>query len=486
MKFALALLFFCAAPGRASVTADETAVSERLSAQADEFLTSLVGPGRGKVVVAVEGEQTQSTFQSESAPASQSSGETRMLMLPGYAKGKENLVKKEPMGDASPAPSGGGRNSQLSSTLESGLQIKRVSVSLVLDSRLTKEQVGVVTNLLPEFLHLDTTRGDQFTVLRADLRADSLKSLARGYLLSKEGVGTVAVLSGIVVLLLLSSVLLHFTAGSAIRTFVREVRSGAPFLRPGADSHELLSGGMPRLDMEEEPRGDASSAPMLGQRFDFLTARSPAELVKLIAAEPPEELALLFATLIASHPDLAASLFAALAPDARGAISQSLAGMTAADPLRLEALENRLKELVNFGLRGPERLGEILSRLPPTERETLVRDVVSSNPAVATELERSLFSFEDVFQLKDSDLRRTISAMPYSDWGLALRGAPGDMVDRILAELDPGTQGMLKATLETPQPRAKILEARSKILTRALLMAAQGEIDLKRESSEMI
>ena len=510
MGLALAFLLFSAVPGRASVTAEEAAVSERLSSQANEFLISLVGPGRGKVVVTVQGEQTQSSFQSESdiptpvepvAPSKKD--ELRMLMLPGYTKEtaekeetarKEELAKKEAKGNEPMIM----RKSQQSSSLESGLQIKLMRVSVVLDSRLAQEQVDSVTDLLPKFLHLDASRGDAMTVLHADLRLDNWKFVAQSYLLSKEGVDTVAVLIGVLLLILLSSILVHFTTNSAIRTFVLELAahrappSGdalpAARLRNEADSPELLSGGMPSLDVEgeEQPLADAAPVPLLGQRFDFLTSRNPTDLTKLIGSEPPQELALLFATLTASHPDLAASLFSALEPSARAAVSLSLAGMTSADPERLEALENRLKNMVNFGVRGPERLGEILSRLPLNERESLVRDVVSTNPAIAQELERSLFSFEDVFQLKDADFRRLISAMPYADWGLALRGAPKNLVDRILAELDPGPQGMLKEALESPQPRAKILETRSKILSRTLTMAARGEIALQRESTEMI
>jgi hypothetical protein len=40
--------------------------------------------------------------------------------------------------------------------------------------------------------------------------------------------------------------------------------------------------------------------------------------------------------------------------------------------------------------------------------------------------------------------------------------------------------------MATPQARSKVLEARSKIITRVLMMAARGEIAMSRESSEML
>jgi hypothetical protein len=499
MVFSLALLILAVSPGAASVPAEEAAASERLSAQANEFLASMLGPGRGKAVVLVEGEQSESTSQSEIS-ASMGKPLTTVndpLDLPGYTKDKEKQNEAERQ-KAALAPT---RKTQENSRRETGLEIKRMRVSVVLDTRVTQDQVTAVTNLLPQFLHVDRTRGDEVVVLRADINPN-WKVVAEGYLLSKDGLGHVAVFGGglvlILIALLLGGALFHVTTLSAVRTFVGEMAQhrNPPFqAQPagfprGEGDQELLTGGVPSLAMEGEtgrPAAASSDVPLLGQRFDFLVSHSPAELAKYLINEPPAELALLFATLAASHPDVSAAVFTALSPSIRAEVSRALAGLTAADPERLELLESRLKNMVDYGVRGPERLGDILSRMPTSEREFLLNDVVTSNPAVADELQRSLFSFEDITQLKDADFRRLISAVPYADWGLALRGAPQAVIDRVLAELEPGIQGMIKEALESPQPRPKINEARSKILSQTLSMAGKGEIVLQRgQSTEMI
>ena len=77
--------------------------------------------------------------------------------------------------------------------------------------------------------------------------------------------------------------------------------------------------------------------------------------------------------------------------------------------------------------------------------------------------------------------------MPYADWGLALRGASENVVNRVLAELDEGTQSILKEGMGSPKSRMKIMEARSKVISQTLMMAARGEIVLQRdESRELI
>ncbi len=494
----LVLLLLAAAPGRASVTVEEAAIAERLAGQANEFLISLLGPGRGKVVVTVEGEQTLSSSQAEYIVPSPAGG---LAYLPGYNKeGGKTKEKEKPAGvDINTTV----RKSGQTSSWDSGLKIKMIRVSVVLDSRLPKEQVAVVADLIPKLLNLDKQRGDEIAILRADLRLDNWKNVAKDYLHSKEGAGTVALLSGVLILILLSGLVLRFTANSAIRTFMEELSSqrgsplgalqpaGLPAPAAAGNAPELLSGGMPSLSIEgEEPAfgsPGAASPPQLGQRFDFLTSRSPASLAQLLSGEPPKDLALLFATLAASHPDMSAAVFSSLDAEVRAAVSRALAVMTTTDPERLEALEDHLKNLVDFGVRGPERLGKILSRLPAADRETLFNEVVTSNPEVAQELERSLFSFEDIVQLKEADFRRLIVAVPYADWGIALRGAEDNVVSRVLGELEPGIQSILKEAMSSPQPRAKILAARSKVISQTLMMVARGEVVLQNnESAEMI
>ena len=512
----LALVLLSAAPARASVTTEEAVASERLTAQANEFLLSMLGPGRGKAIVSVEGEETHSSTQDEysvpappkpaAAAAAAAAAKPAPKEMPGYNKEQdrkevEREVEKAKEKEAERPPEIMRKSSQ-SSTWESGFEIKQMRVSVVLDSRLAPDQIAAVTDFLPKFLHVDPSRGDEMTIVRADFRVVDWKSAATSYLESLEGLRTSALWAGILLVILLIGLLIYFTTTGAIKTFMGELAAyqAAPAekaLEAEAEGEEtegaepeLLPGGMPSLSDEGEPAaaGGAPAAgegpmPMLGHRFDFLTAHKPADLAHLIGGEPPEDLALLFATLSASHPDLSAAVFAAFDPNARASVSRALAGMTIVDPERLEALESRLKNLVDFGVRGPQRLGTILSRLPLDERDLLFRDVVASNPKVAEELEQSLFSFEDVVSLKDADFRRLIIAVPYAVWGLALRGSPENVVNRVLSELDEGTQSILKEGMASPQPRMKIMEARSKVISQTLLMSSKGEIVLQRDAS---
>ncbi|OGR89344.1 MAG: hypothetical protein A3J74_11155 [Elusimicrobia bacterium RIFCSPHIGHO2_02_FULL_57_9] len=307
---------------------------------------------------------------------------------------------------------------------------------------------------------------------------------------------------GAVILILLVSILAYLAAARVVRVFVSELaqqRRRAPEPPPyhqgqglpGAQQADFLPGGIPSLIDSGQPdqaNAPAGTLPALGRRFDFLMPKDPQELSKLLADETPDDLALLFGYLADSNPDLAATVLQSLPAATQTAVSQALVRLTMADPERLAMLENKIRSLVEFGVRGTERLGKILSRLPPMDREGIMGDIHSTSPEAAKEIENTLFAFEDIIRLKPNELRRLIMAVPYTQWGLALRSAPAELVEKISEQLLPGTKKILQEAMETPQPRNKVLEARSTILAQVYAMASRGEISLGREdaSSELI
>lgn len=467
---------------------DEAAMGEKLTAEAEKFLVSLLGPGRAKVLVTVEGERSNTQTQTEIlTPITKPAG-VEPALLPGYAKERT----KEEKWDFT-------QKDQEQTSRISGLIVKRLRVSIVIDSKVPESQANAARRLLSDMLGVDPKRGDQISVLRAQL-APAWKSALE----TPEGTRTILLFSGAVVLVLLVSLLGYFAAIRVVRAFVSELGQnrrrasdspppyppqGMGASLPGAQSAELLPGGIPSLlDSGSPDQGAAAGLPQLGRRFDFLSSKDPLELSKLLADESPDDLALLFGYLADSNPDLAATVLQALPAPAQTAVSQALVRLTMADPERLAMLENKIRTLVEFGLRGTERLGKILSRLPPMEREGIMGDIQTASPDAAKEIENSLFSFEDILKLKPNEMRRLIMAVPYTEWGLALRSAPAELVEKISEQLLPGTKKILSESMETPQPRNKVLEARSAILAQVYAMASRGEISLGREdaSSELI
>lgn len=488
LAWALCLAFCAAAPARAS-SLEEMEVAQKLSREATEFMDQLLGPGRARVLLTVEGESSEVHTESEvvtpvrvplpqAAPLDSGGGE-----LPGYAA-------------RDPAPPGERKEEEYlqkdreRSARRRSFQISRLRVAVVLDQGLSDDQVNTVRRVLPGFLRMDEGRGDEMSVLRAPLR-----SPWRKFWSDPAVMRLLLVLLGAAGLVLLAGFLGYATAMQVVRAFAAEVASRraplgpeAPAALPGRELPELSAGGLPGLLEGAGEEAEPGAAPALGRRFDFLSSREPAEVGALIAKEPPADLALLFAYLADAHPDLSSRIFAHLPPATQNEASAALAGLERADPAKLDELEERLRAAVEYGVRGHERLSRILSRMPAQEREGVLGELMNRDPRQAQEVERSLFSFDDVANLKPEALRRLIVAVPYGDWGAALRGAAPELAEKVYAELTPGTRVLVREAAEVPQPKDKVLEARSKILTQALALAAKGQIELGQPgaSSELI
>lgn len=464
----------------AAASDEEQALAARLTHEATEFLDSLLGPGRARVLITVEAEREEVQTQTEVTTPITKSGADEQLM-PGQAAVREMAAKRVDYF----------QKDLEKSSRTSGLSVKRLRVAVVLDKSISQAQVDEVKDILYKLLRMEDSRGDDLSILRA-----SLLPTWKAALLAPDGMRTAALAAGAAVGALLLCLLAFVTvwrlsaALAATAVARRPADEGQPPLAPRRGEAAELDAVLLPDDVPLLARGLAGArggrAPLalLGHRFDFLAKRNPDDLAPLLAKEPPEDLALFFGYLAEIKADLAARLFSSLPAALRAETSRALAGLEMADPEKLAMLENRIRTAVEFGVQGPERLGQILSRMTPDEREEVLGDLTDRDPAATRKVERFLFPFERLAALRPEELQRVITAVPYSQWALALRGASNDLVEVIFAQLPGGARTIIREGMETPAAKEKVIEARSAVLGRLYELAASGQVEL-RPSSEV-
>jgi len=486
----LLLLLLLWAPPAARASTDETEAGMRLTAEATEFLDQLLGPGRAKVLVTVQGEKSEARTQTEVVTPIKKNGADTSRYLPGYSQNpREKAVDYDFV-----------QRDQEQTLRLSGLLIKSVHATAILDATLSAAQVKLVQQLLPDLLRMDANRGDVLTVVQAPLLRPWQRLLLGSESMRpilQDGAKAIFWFATALVLLLFMGLISYFIALRVIRTFVAEmsrVRGSAPAgpaLGQGEGARieelpEIMPGGLPALPGAEDGLAGAHPVAALGRRFDFLTSQPLADVAEYLSKEKPDELALLFGYLADAHDGLATRLFAALPSNVQNDVSQALSKLTTADPEKLAMLENRLRTSVEFGIRGADRLGRILSRIPTLQREGIMGEIMSRDPSAAQLVESFMIPFESLSELQDTELRRLLTAVPYQEWGVALRGAPEELVKRVLGLLPAEAQAALRDYLEAAQPMDKVLDARSKILTQAYALAAKGQLSIHREGTSQL
>jgi hypothetical protein len=468
MRGLVLVAVLAAAPAAASsVDAERAQAADRLALSAQRMLDSVLGPGRAQVQVDVDGDSSELTTETEllipqERPARTPKGAPRSAVLPGYAKDRPADASKESSAaDGARVPY---QKDHEKTTRESGFQIRSMRATVVLDSALGDGPVREATQLLPQILKMDSSRGDTLTLLRAPIRP----AWKAAFSTPQDWRSAVFVLGGAAALVL-AALIAGAGLARAGRLLGRELaarRSSEPALTAAAGEPlpELPYGGGILLASPPADAGHADAPALLGRRFDFLVGRDPLLIAAALAAEKTPDLALFFGHLSESIPDLASRLFSQLSGTAQSEISEALVKLVLAEPDRLSALEDRLRLNVENGVLGSRSLGRILSRVPGETRTDLLSRLAARDARAVEEVERHLFAFEDLAGLDAAALRRLAAVVPSSSWGPALRGAPAGLAERIVAELPPGDRERVLAAAAAPQSRERIAAERSRVL----------------------
>ncbi|MBI4422750.1 MAG: hypothetical protein HY554_03430 [Elusimicrobia bacterium] len=477
IRLGLGLLALAAAamPGFAALR--EVEVESKLTEDCTRLLEQLLGPGRAKVMIRVQGEQSEVRTQTEFILPSISSNAMPGFGVSPYLEKTVDLFQRD----------------QEQSTRTNSFAIKRIEAFVVVDKSLPAGRVDGVRTILSDLLRIDAERGDTLNIVPAELAP-----AWRSAVFSPEGARIVLILAGGGVLLLVALIGLNVALVRpgrktlelfAARRAEAEASGGlGPF--PGAaglgppGAPAGLSPPAPPAPVQRLPRlvgqeGGALDAPLLTQRFSFLEGRRPEEVAELLQDEAPADLSLLLASLAETDATQASAIFSSFPAPTKVEVSRALLELKSADPERLAALESRLQGAVDYMMHGPDKLGSIVSLLPPEERDALMDSLGQVDPEAGAKLGRRLVTFEDLLGLGAPDLRRLLGDIPMPEWAAALQDLPPALAGRILDLLPDTTRELVTQEMERPKPRARVTAARSKIMAHAAALASEGAIDFQ-------
>jgi hypothetical protein len=452
-----------------------------MSEDASALLEQLLGPGRAKVFIRIEeGDHSEEQKQTEtlSPLAGKKPPATTTAVLPGYATASPIFEKTSQWYK---------RELEQTNT-NSAFSIKKIEVSLLLDDQVAEAQAEAIRKVLSDMLRLDTKRGDTLLVLRSQLyppwkRLLWTPEIGRA-IIAQAGLWVAVILVCFVCFvgyLVISRSVRGLADAIATRRTPAEGPAGLARGQMGGAGYAALggpgAGGALALGEFGEPVAGVVPGQAEG-RFGYLSARPPKEVARWLAAEPAEDVALLFGAVTDTDAALATRLFAALPKDFRLAVSKALVKIRTADPDRVGTVEARVREKVEASMAGPDKLSTLLAQLAPEERTPLIDELSVAEPQASRDMLESLVTFETLASLSAGDLRRLVAAVPIQVWAQALHGAE-DFSGRVIDQLPPGLRPTVREGLETPLPRDRVLEARSVVLARAAQLAADGQIELK-------
>ena len=248
----------------------------------------------------------------------------------------------------------------------------------------------------------------------------------------------------------------------------------------------LLTGVLPTEQIAEimsEVLGNSNQS--IWQR---LSTVSESVLSTYLEKEHPQIIALILSRL---SPSSTAAIMGRFPKDLRNELVGRILNMRPVMESVLRVLEKRLHEDLllsrpaNASLESIIRLADVLNRMTREDMEDAMRTVEASDPAMAKELRKRLFSFEDIVKVSSKDRAIVFEKISTDIVILALRKADPSVTEAVLSSLAARGRRMVEAELASGSAAraAEITKAQSSIAQTVLDMVARGEIEIGEEAA---
>jgi len=451
----------------ASPSAQAAEISASMQEDVSRLLEQLVGRGRARSFVSVEGEIVLKSKSESGSPAEDS------LTLPGYAS--VNILEKT--GQYL-------KQQREESQRTSEFRVKKLSVSLVFDRSVPETRVNAIKLMISAVLRLNEARGDSIISERSEMLPwwkSALESPEIRPVLVASAFGSLALavllLFGYILASKLMNGFVDYARINAPSSTVTSVGGGAGGPGAGGEGGEVGEFGE-IIDVESRA---AASGGMLtaGSAFEFMEKLPPSEAADLLSDIPEEDAAIIIANLADRKAHISSKILLALAPAKKQAVSAQLLSLKQAEPEKVYEIENDLRLKLEKSLKGAEKLGRLLSLVNEAERTEIMDNLTRTNPKGSEELRRKMVTFDDLCRLDEKNLRPLVVSLPYTDWATALAAAGETAVGNVTRLLPEDIRIIIKDMMLNRPEEEKVMVARAKIISAAIEMNSKGRIVLK-------
>ncbi|PKM97866.1 MAG: hypothetical protein CVU79_06090 [Elusimicrobia bacterium HGW-Elusimicrobia-3] len=450
-----------------SPTAQGSEISARMQDDVSRLLEQLLGRGRARAFVTVEGEMVLKSKSESGSPPEEN------LTLPGYSA--VNILEKT--GEYL-------KQQRAESQRTSEFRVKKLAVSLVFDRGVPDTRVNAIKLMIAEVLRVSEQRGDTIITAKAEMLPwwkSALEAPEIRPVLVASAFGALA----LGVLLIFGYIL----ASKLLSGFVDYARINGPAAAAAGPAGGALGGPGESgggevgefgeiIDVESKA---ASGGAMLtaGSAFDFIEKLPPSDSAELIADLPDEDAAIIIANMADRRPHISSKVLLALPPAKRQSVSAFLLGLKQAEPERVYEIENDLRLKLEKSLKGAEKLGRLLSLVDEGARSEIMDNLNRADPKASEELRSKMVTFDDLCRLDEKNLKPLVVSMPYADWATALAGAGEVATGNVTRLLPEDVRLVVKDLMMTRPEDERVIGARAKIISTAMDLNAKGRIVLK-------
>ncbi|MBE7411186.1 MAG: flagellar motor switch protein FliG [Leptospiraceae bacterium] len=260
---------------------------------------------------------------------------------------------------------------------------------------------------------------------------------------------------------------------------IEKAREILTYSRLGESKAEEIIGKISKKDIEKD--------------FDFFNSVDHIVLSSLLAHEAPQTIAV---TLSFLQPKVAALVLKNFPEDLQAKIAMKLAITSKTHPDAISEIAKTLKkkyeardksELSEAG--GAQSLANILNHMDKNLEDKILRDLTENSPELAGQVREKLYSFEDIFNLDNKEMRILINRIGNNElFALALRGAGDELKKHFFGAMSQNRAYDIVEEMESKGrvTLREIQEARNSILFTARNLEEENLIIIKKGKEEYI
>jgi flagellar motor switch protein FliG len=224
--------------------------------------------------------------------------------------------------------------------------------------------------------------------------------------------------------------------------------------------------------------------------MESLQRADPQKLAKFLEGEHPQTIALILGQL---GDRQASALLIALPMEVRADAVKRLAALRRFSPEMAErvslVLSKRLKTVGEQGRRtysGFQSVADIMNCIDSSVAQEILENIENQEPTLAISIRDLMFTFNDLLQVDEAQMRELISAVDKKVLATALKGTNEDLKNHIFRTMSSRAVEMLKEDMDSLGPiRSKdVVKAQTDIVALARRLEAEGKMVLKRDGGD--
>jgi flagellar motor switch protein FliG len=225
--------------------------------------------------------------------------------------------------------------------------------------------------------------------------------------------------------------------------------------------------------------------------FEFLRRTPPEQIVTFLRSESSQTIALVIANL---HTTLAAQVLCGL-PDDQADVALRIARMAETSPAVVKQVEGVMKQKFSNVVQqeysvagGVKSLADILNHADRSTERNVLDSLTEADEALAAEVRRLLFIFEDITKLDDRSIQLILREADQKDLALALRGVSNEARDRIVGNMSERGGQMLMEEMEfmPPQRKRDVEAAQGRVVAIVRRLEEAGAVVLSRSEEDSV